>query len=291
MPDGRPRLHRHAPPRPIPGANSRRGPKQALAIAVAAMATAGAVALAGGGEAFWLCLPVALALSAYGNTPRIGALGAMTSVAAAFVPSLASGGRIAAPASIPVAILVPAASVAVLIVIRERLTGERDALRISALTDPLTGVANRRSLVSRTEYEISRHRRARRPFALLMLDLDGFKLLNDRFGHAAGDDLLIEMAAAVQSAVRDQDTVARIGGDEFCVLAPETDAAGARKLAIRVMTAVGQVTAGVDSLGASPGLAVFPHDGATVEALLAAADEQLLAVKRRRHGRATRRAA
>jgi diguanylate cyclase (GGDEF)-like protein len=124
-----------------------------------------------------------------------------------------------------------------------------------------------------------------------MLDLDGFKLLNDRFGHAAGDDLLVEMAAAVQSAVRDQDTVARIGGDEFCVLAPETDAAGARKLAVRVMKAVGRVTAGVDSLGASPGLAVFPHDGTTVQALLAAADEQLLAVKRRRHGRVSRRAA
>ncbi len=282
MPHGR---HRHDL-----GAASRTR-TQALIIAAAALATAGMVALAGGGEAFWLCLPVALALSAYANTRGASGLGAAVAVAAGFAPAVISSGRIAAPPSIVVALIVPAVSVAVLVAVRERLVGERDALRISASTDPLTGVANRRSLISRTEYEISRHRRSRRSFALLMLDLDGFKLLNDRFGHAAGDDLLVEMAAAVQSAVRDQDTVARIGGDEFCVLAPETDAAGARKLAIRVMRAVGRVTAGVESLGASPGLAVFPHDGGTVQALLAAADEQLLAVKRRRHGRATRRAA
>jgi diguanylate cyclase (GGDEF)-like protein len=283
MPDRRLRFN--------PGAASSKRRKQMIATAAAALATAGVVALAGGGEAFWLCLPVALALSAYADTRRASVLGAAVTVAGGFAPVVASSGRIAAPPSIAVALLVPTASVALLVAVRERLVGERDAFRLSASTDALTGVANRRSLVARTEYEISRHRRSRRPFALLMLDLDGFKLLNDRFGHAAGDDLLVEMAAAVQSAVRDQDTVARIGGDEFCVLAPETDAAGARKLAVRVMKAVGRVTAGVDSLGASPGLAVFQHDGTTVQALLAAADEQLLAVKRRRHGRVSRRAA
>jgi diguanylate cyclase (GGDEF)-like protein len=116
--------------------------------------------------------------------------------------------------------------------------------------------------------------------------------VNDRFGHAAGDDLLREVAAALRSVTRDQDTVARIGGDEFCVLAPETDAIGAEKLAARVMTAVGRVTAGMDSLGASPGTAVFPQDGLTQAALLQAADAQLISVKRdRRAGGPNRRAA
>jgi diguanylate cyclase (GGDEF)-like protein len=247
------------------------------------------VALAGGGDGFWLCLPVALAVAAYSHTRLASAVGAAAIVAAAFAPALAP--RIDPPASIPLALLVPAASVAVLVAVRERLVRERNVLRISASTDPLTGVANRRSLLNRTEYEIARHRRSRRTFALLMLDLDGFKQLNDRFGHAAGDDLLIEVTTAVLSAVRDQDTVARIGGDEFCVLAPETDVLGARKLAARVMTAVAKVTAGVDALAASPGFAVYPHDGTSVQSLLQAADEQLLSVKRRLYARATRRAA
>ena len=77
----------------------------------------------------------------------------------------------------------PAASVAILLVVRGRLEGQRDALLFEALSDPLTGVANRRSLLERIDYEIARHARSRRSFALLMLDLDGFKLLNDRFGH------------------------------------------------------------------------------------------------------------
>ena len=121
------------------------------------------------------------------------------------------------------AILIPAASVAILLVVRERVERERNALRQTALTDPLTGLANRRSLLSRIDYEIARHTRSRGTFALIMLDLDGFKQLNDRFGHPTGDDLLRDVAIALKRAVRDQDTVARIGGDEFCVLAPETD--------------------------------------------------------------------
>ncbi len=164
------------------------------------------------------------------------------------------------------AILVPAASVAILIATRERLRRERDSLRASALRDPLTGAANRRSLLERVEYEIARHTRLGHSFCVLMLDLDGFKLLNDRFGHAAGDDLLRDVAAALERAMRDQDTVARMGGDEFCVLAPETDAAD--RLVSRAMAAVARVTAGIEVLGASAGAAVFPDDGATSEALL-----------------------
>jgi diguanylate cyclase (GGDEF)-like protein len=173
---------------------------------------------------------------------------------------------------------------------RERIARERDALRTFALTDPLTGAANRRSLLSRLDYEIARHSRSGRTFAVIMLDLDGFKLLNDRFGHATGDDLLREVAAAIQYAVRDQDTVARLGGDEFCVLAPETDEPGVRRLATRATEAVRRVTTGVETLGACAGTAIFPGDGRSVQAILGAADERLLEAKRQRPQRHRRAA-
>ena len=247
-------------------------------VAVAAVAAA-AVAIAGGGDAFWVCVPAAL-LAVGGARGRLpGALAAALVAGAALAAELtATTGADPPPAALLV--LVPAASVAILLTVRDRLERELKALRATALSDPLTGVANRRSLLERIDYEIARHARSRRSFAVLMLDLDGFKLLNDRFGHLAGDDLLREMAAALARAIRDQDTLARVGGDEFCVLAPETDRAGAERLIARVEAAVGRVVAGVDALGASAGAAVFPHDATTGPALLQAADQRLLAAKR-----------
>ena len=165
-------------------------------------------------------------------------------------------------------------------------------MRDFALSDPLTGIANRRSLLWRADYEIARHSRAQRSFAVVMLDLDGFKLLNDRFGHAAGDDLLRGVAVALERSMRAQDTVARIGGDEFSVLAPETDEEGTPRLAARILQAVGDVTAGVETLHASLGIAIFPGDGTTAAALLHAADQRLLGSKRGgKHARGRRRAA
>ena len=104
--------------------------------------------------------------------------------------------------------------------------------------------------------------------------------MNDRFGHPAGDDLLREVAGALAGAIREQDTLARVGGDEFCVLAPETDEAGARRLVGRAEAAVARVVAGVDSLGASAGASLFPRDGACAHELLEAADQRLLGAKR-----------
>jgi diguanylate cyclase (GGDEF)-like protein len=121
-----------------------------------------------------------------------------------------------------------------------------------------------------------------------MLDLDGFKLLNDRFGHAAGDELLCDVADALQHAVRGQDTVARIGGDEFCVLAPETDGPRTLPLAKRITAAVTDATTGVEALRASIGIAVFPDDGLSAQELLHAADERLLNAKRELGARRTR---
>jgi diguanylate cyclase (GGDEF)-like protein len=202
------------------------------------------------------------------------------------MPSLGHAG-VAARTSPALVAIVVAASAGILIVVRERLVREGDELRGFALTDPLTRIANRRSLLVRAEYEIERHRRGRRTFALVMLDLDGFKALNDRFGHPAGDDLLRDVALALQRAMRAQDTVARFGGDEFCVLAPETDGHGIERLTSRIEQAVGDVTVGVATVRASLGVALFPADGGQLAALLQAADQRLLEAKRRR-GRSRR---
>ena len=262
----------------MPEPASGRRPVPILPRLVVIAATAAATALAHAPDAFWICVPSALLISAWSRTIKGVAIGSAAAVTAAAVPILVS--KTAQGPSIALAILIPAASVAILLVVRERVERERNALRTTALTDPLTGLANRRSLLSRVDYEIARHTRSRSTFAVIMLDLDGFKLLNDRFGHPTGDDLLRDVAVALKRAVRDQDTVARIGGDEFCVLAPETDEPGTDRLLDRIATAVAQVTTGVDSLAASAGAAAFPDDGTTRQAIFAAADDRLLAAKR-----------
>ena len=182
-------------------------------------------------------------------------------------------------------------SVGILLALRSRLERERDAMRRFALRDPLTGLANRRALDERLGYEIARHTRHGESFAVLALDLDGFKAVNDRFGHEAGDELLREAAAALVEVVRAQDTVVRLGGDEFCVLAPQTGQASADRLTARVREALGGVTAGLSGLSASIGTAVFPADGITPESLLAIADLAALEAKRRSRSARPRRQA
>jgi diguanylate cyclase (GGDEF)-like protein len=258
-----------------------------LRLAVIALCTAGVVALAGGGDSYWLCVPTVLLASASSQT-RLGAVLSTTVVVVlAAAPTVIRTGARPLPSPL-LSLLVPAASVAVLVAVRERLLREREALRDVAQSDPLTGIANRRLLLTRADYEIARHHRAQRSFALVMLDLDGFKRLNDRFGHAAGDDLLRDVALALSRSMRAQDTVARIGGDEFCVLAPETDELGTHRLAIRIARAVHAVTTGAESIRGSVGIAVFPGDGVTAATLLRTADEKLLSAKRERHDRRAR---
>ncbi|HRI52198.1 MAG TPA: GGDEF domain-containing protein [Pseudomonadota bacterium] len=96
-----------------------------------------------------------------------------------------------------------------------------------ALTDPLTGASNRRFFVEFAQREIERLRRYGLPFSLCYLDLDNFKDVNDQYGHSTGDDLLRQLVQALASQVRASDLVARMGGDEFALLLPQTDAAGA----------------------------------------------------------------
>jgi len=176
--------------------------------------------------------------------------------------------------------LCPAAGA--LAVLARRRTGAHAAgLLHLAHLDPLTGLGNARLLRSRLEYEIARHHRHRRQMALLVLDLDGFKGVNDRFGHPAGDELLREVSRRLTRTVREGDTVIRQGGDEFCVLAPETGFRDAERLAARVEDAVRAAAGGLEGVSASIGYAVFPDEGATPEILLARADAAELEAKRR----------
>ncbi len=192
----------------------------------------------------------------------------------------------------PLAVLLALpAGVAAWLVQRRAEVRERRLLLLSQ-RDALTGLANRRVLEQRLGYEIARHRRHRRRFCLVAMDLDGFKQVNDRFGHQAGDEVLREVARALERTVREADTVVRLGGDEFCILAPESGPAEADRLAARVRWAVAGAVEGLEALSVSAGYAVYPDDGQHGDELLSRADEASIAAKRRAGaGRAVRRAA
>jgi diguanylate cyclase (GGDEF)-like protein len=156
---------------------------------------------------------------------------------------------------------------------------ERDRrTRHEADHDPLTGLANRRSLERTLEAALVRAASRGRAVGVLMLDLDGFKAVNDRHGHAAGDEVLREVARRLRRSVRERDLVARLGGDEFVVVL--TDLASMPDSVERVESALAEPFAGTDApLRAAVGVAAFPADGATVADLLAAADRQMYAAK------------
>ena len=159
-----------------------------------------------------------------------------------------------------------------------------EARRLS-VTDGLTGLANYRGFTVTVGKEIERAVRFERPLALLLLDLDHFKLVNDVWGHPRGDAVLVELAARVRSQVRDVDTLARYGGEEFVVVLPETDRAGAVQAAERICAAVRRRPFGEDGeqpidVTLSLGIAVFPDHGTSSTALLRRADEALYAAKR-----------
>jgi diguanylate cyclase (GGDEF)-like protein len=168
---------------------------------------------------------------------------------------------------------------AVIAYLRELLEGSAAELRELAARDPLTEVGNYRLLHERLNSELARHARDHGELAVLLIDLDRFKQVNERRGHAAGDDVLRRVAHTLRETVRPQDTVARQGGDEFAVLAPDTGAEGAAMLAARIRDRLSRVQFAGDSIGATVGLAVFPADGRTPPELLAHADEELMANK------------
>lgn len=145
--------------------------------------------------------------------------------------------------------------------------------------DPLTGVGNRRLLDERLRSELARHELSRRRLALVVLDLNGFKEINDTLGHHAGDEVLRRVAAVLQDTAREQDTVARAGGDEFCVLLPQTGRDAAHAFVAELQDALARVDENGRSMSAAIGIAVFPDDAADAAGLFDAADARQRADK------------
>jgi len=158
-----------------------------------------------------------------------------------------------------------------------------EAQRLS-ITDGMTGLWNYRYFTMTVTKEIERAARFDRPLALLMLDLDHFKDVNDSFGHQRGDAVLIELAGRIRAEARDVDTIARYGGEEIVVVLPETDETGARQAAERLCAAIRRKPFGDPGqppirLTVSVGVAVFPRHGSTASSLLACADAALYEAK------------
>ncbi|MDB4942028.1 MAG: diguanylate cyclase with sensor [Labilithrix sp.] len=167
---------------------------------------------------------------------------------------------------------------------------EEDDLREAAAKDFLTGLYNRRTFEDTARQELQRWQRGRDPLSLLMIDADHFKRVNDTHGHAAGDEVLRALARAVQDQVRELDVVARLGGEEFVVLMPSTDAVGARAAAERIRMAVEALRVpghegALIRFTVSVGIAEATRDAASVELLLQRSDEALYEAKHRGRNR------
>ncbi|NLA68070.1 MAG: diguanylate cyclase [Gammaproteobacteria bacterium] len=160
----------------------------------------------------------------------------------------------------------------------------RETLRQQSLRDPLTGLFNRRYFEESLRREMLRCERRRLPLSLLVLDIDHFKAFNDSMGHTAGDAVLAHVGRTVASLVRAEDMACRYGGEEFTIVMPEADAAGAVARAEAIRRAVSQATISHNGQTLGPvtvsiGVAAFPHDGVTPELLFEVADASLYRAK------------
>lgn len=165
----------------------------------------------------------------------------------------------------------------------KNLSRRSEEHRVMALHDALTGLPNRRLLLDRVDTALQLARRNGRHMALLYIDLDGFKEINDRLGHAAGDDLLQHVARRLSHSVRQADTVGRLGGDEFVMVlsevrSPEEAAVPAEKV-IQALSSPFAIGAHQAKISASVGIAVYPENGSTASELLAHADAALYVMK------------
>ncbi len=169
----------------------------------------------------------------------------------------------------------------------ERRQAEQRAHEL-ATKDPLTKLPNRRSLIERLEHAISLANRNKKGLALLFLDLDCFKTINDTLGHDVGDELLIQVAARISSAVRESDMVARLGGDEFVVLMEEMstypDAAEVAKKIAQANAHSYNIGSHCLNTSASIGISLYPQDGDSVQALMKNADLAMYNAKQQKRG-------
>jgi len=170
----------------------------------------------------------------------------------------------------------------IVLLLMARLRDLMERLETQAMADELTGLGNLRALRETLARELERSRRFDHALSLAYIDLDGLKLVNDRHGHAAGDRLLICFATVARASLRSVDTIARVGGDEFVVLLPETAAAPALLIADRLRDAFARASEDPGSTNTcSIGLASFEVMPADADALLSAADELMYAANPR----------
>lgn len=155
----------------------------------------------------------------------------------------------------------------------------RDLLRVAALTDELTGLPNRRAFNDSLRRELAREGRRGAATSVLMLDMRGFKLLNDRHGHAAGDSALVMVASELRSCLRAADLPSRWGGDEMAAILVDTPAEEAATIGERILAAVSTLEIAGEQLAADIGIATSPADGNTPDALVELADSRMYANK------------
>jgi diguanylate cyclase (GGDEF)-like protein len=163
---------------------------------------------------------------------------------------------------------------------------ELKVLQLNAVTDPLTGLYNRRLFSEGFEKELNRARRYGLPLGLVMLDLHRFKEVNDKHGHPSGDEVLRAAATTLKKALRTSDSAFRIGGDEFAVLLPQTDAEQALALSRRIETVFSETLQSLPlsvNVNMDHGVATFPQDGEQADQLIRVADERLYRLKHANH--------
>lgn len=168
---------------------------------------------------------------------------------------------------------------------------ERDELKkieLSAVTDSLTGLHNRRLFHETFEKELNRARRYSYPLSLVALDLHRFKEVNDQLGHPRGDEVLRAVASTLRKSLRTSDSAFRVGGDEFSLLLPQTDAPQAFALSKRISTVFSEILQSLQisiPVGLDHGIATFSSDAETVEQLIQIADARLYQLKLANHGK------
>jgi len=165
---------------------------------------------------------------------------------------------------------------------------ELKKIQLNAVTDPLTGLYNRRLFAESFEKELNRARRYGLPLGIVILDLHRFKEVNDKYGHPRGDEVLRAAATTLQKALRTSDSAFRIGGDEFALLLPQTDAAQAIALSRRIETVFAETLRPLQltfAVAMDHGVATFPQDGDQSDQLIRVADERLYRFKHANHVR------
>ncbi len=168
---------------------------------------------------------------------------------------------------------------------RSDLHERAEALKEISITDPMTGLLNRRYFQERLTEEIERTRRHALPVCLMMIDIDDFKKINDKYGHLIGDEVLKEVAQIIRNTIRTIDVASRFGGEEFTVILPHTTKEDAGRIATRLCELISKGSAlqkkinGMANLTVSIGLASFPEDAETINALIDSADKALYKAK------------